>query len=110
MDQTRHCELCKHSKSEYNSGLYCGLTGGKPKFQNTCSKFSLDPFLKTKLDRAYVELRRAKSDKLSHYGLAVIKITVGVVLITFCNLSWSLYQRQGGFHQPMRSWVASLYS
>lgn len=51
------CGICTNRKVDFNTGLVCGLTSQKPKFENKCDFFSKDEKeaerkLKMKLDAA----------------------------------------------------------
>lgn len=41
-ERLRYCKVCLHRKMDIQTGIYCGMTGQKPAFEEKCDSFSVD--------------------------------------------------------------------
>ncbi|MBD3342371.1 MAG: hypothetical protein GF353_24940 [Candidatus Lokiarchaeota archaeon] len=43
MNYSKFCQRCQHYRYDLYKGIVCGLTNGKPDFEEECENFELDP-------------------------------------------------------------------
>jgi hypothetical protein len=55
MEKYKHCLICKHHKSNFRKGVYCGLDFQKPRFLDTCPSISFGPEFEEKLLKVNIE-------------------------------------------------------
>jgi membrane-bound ClpP family serine protease len=96
MKNTDHCLLCENQKVDFTTGVYCNITGKKPKFLEKCSENSLQKTMQEKLFEANYKLKMIADKKSSTFFhlytflslSAVVLIGTYIFTIYLWELGW----------------------
>ncbi|QIE60013.1 hypothetical protein G5B37_10690 [Rasiella rasia] len=80
IQQSHHCNLCDHQKTNLKKGSICGLTDLKPTFQKNCPKIQLTQKFEEKVKEANVAYQYALKDKWWTYTYTVVFILASVLV------------------------------
>ena len=72
--------MCEHSKTDFQTGAYCGLTNEKPNFDTSCDKAKFEGTMKERVVATNVALQREVSKKLSVRGTMIAYIGMGLAI------------------------------
>jgi hypothetical protein len=97
---TLHCLLCEHKKVNFTSGVYCGISGNKPKFIEKCSSKEFDEIMEQKIIELNSNFKLIENKKSGIYLHLYTFLTISlIILITDFFLTLFLWET---------GWVTSL--
>jgi len=63
MKNTDHCLICENKKVDFTTGVYCGISGVKPKFQEKCRDKTFGKIMQEKIFETDYKLEMARDRK-----------------------------------------------
>jgi hypothetical protein len=101
MKNTDHCLLCENQKVDFTTGVYCNITGKKPKFLEKCSENSFQKTMQEKLFETNYRLEIVKDKKASTmlhlFTFIGFSITVLIGDSFFINYLWNITYNSGAY-------------
>jgi len=81
MIQSKHCDLCKYPKRNFESGLACGLTNKKPDFNVSCSNIKFSDSFKDNLHELLNQIEKIKKRRISVNLKSILLGILGLIII-----------------------------
>ncbi|PHR35107.1 MAG: hypothetical protein COA38_03070 [Fluviicola sp.] len=76
--QLSYCEICRNKNFSTKKGIICNLTKELASFDQNCSDFDEDPYLK-KMNELSTEAKHLEATRESTFGLSAIGVTNGTI-------------------------------
>ena len=78
---TTHCLICENKKVDFATGVYCSISGIKPKFIEKCSSIEFGETLEKKIVELESNLKLIENKKSGIYLHLYTFLTIGIIVL-----------------------------